>query len=238
LLISFSLAHATPWAKAGHEVAWEQFELPISAPGEAFPPPLAELPALRLVETTEVAAITGSDFRLILDKGKGRLTSFQYKGRELLLDGPRLNIWRAPTDNDANTWGDQRMAIRWRKAGLDRLREAVQTVTVSQPEPQVVQITTRSVWAPDSSPVRPLAGKEEGDKPAPDWAAASIAYPPARLDCQLDYTIYGSGDLLIEAHVAPNDDSPPLAPRWPDHDRTGPVQHLHLVWPRAARKLR
>ena len=39
-----------------------------------------------------------------------------------------FNVWRAPTDNDANTWGDQRAAIHWREVGLDRLQEQVDGV--------------------------------------------------------------------------------------------------------------
>lgn len=34
-----------------------------------------------------------------------------------------FNYCRTPTDNDDNTWGDQKMAIRWREVGFDRLLE-------------------------------------------------------------------------------------------------------------------
>lgn len=34
--------------------------------------------------------------------------------------GRAFNFWRS-TDNDDNTWGDQKLAIRWREVGLDRL---------------------------------------------------------------------------------------------------------------------
>ncbi|MCD6291316.1 MAG: hypothetical protein J7M34_12495, partial [Anaerolineae bacterium] len=78
------------------------------------------------------------------------------------LQGPALNIWRAPTDNDANTWGEQRMAIRWREAGLDRLREEAKAVDVEQPEPQLVRVRVRSVSlpAPEEKPSLPARWQE------------------------------------------------------------------------------
>ena len=62
-------------------------------------------------------------FELVFGRQEGRIVSWQYAGEELVSQGPGLNIWRAPTDNDANNWGEQRAAIRWREAGLDRLQE-------------------------------------------------------------------------------------------------------------------
>ena len=45
----------------------------------------------------------------------------------------------------------------------------------------------------------------------PDSAGGeSITYPPARFDCEMVYTVYGSGDLLIETHLAPSEELPPL----------------------------
>jgi beta-galactosidase len=294
LLISFSLARDTPWARAGHEVAWAQFELPISMPGEAFPPQIDQLPALQLAETAVAATITGPDFQVTLDKERGRLASFQYRERELLVEGPSLNIWRAPTDNDANTWGDQKMAIHWREAGLDRLLERVQGVRVTQPDRQIVQITVRSVWEPDptvetqaeqnqqqglaagaarmanyldesqlqalslklrvnygdiagTTKAEKLQGlltyarhheilpmmmgllhtyvsqseqhvpqplldrlKELSEKSAQELATEEAPYPPARFDGEISYTIYGNGEVVIETHVAPDDNLPPL----------------------------
>ena len=32
LELSFRLKHDTPWAKQGHEIAWDQFKLPDAAP--------------------------------------------------------------------------------------------------------------------------------------------------------------------------------------------------------------
>ncbi|MEA3344858.1 MAG: glycoside hydrolase family 2 TIM barrel-domain containing protein [Chloroflexota bacterium] len=147
LTLSFALAQDALWAEAGHEVAWAQFQVPFEVPEE---PALRieGMEGLQLKESEEEVKVCGSDFSLMLSKVEGVVTSFQYAGRELVKEGPRLNIWRAPTDNDANTWGDQRMAVRWRAAGLDRLQHQVQRVEVDQIEPQLVRIHVQCTLAP------------------------------------------------------------------------------------------
>jgi beta-galactosidase len=50
----------------------------------------------------------------------GRLTTFA--GIELV--APRVDVWRAPTDNDNDHWGP-RLATRWRELGLHRVHERV-----------------------------------------------------------------------------------------------------------------
>jgi beta-galactosidase len=109
LMVRAELAEATSWAAAGHEVAWGQVQV--------SPPPPA-LPSRR------TAAPVVSQDRLRLGPGdfdplSGRLCRL---GR-LELDGPRLDIWRAPTDNDRGPPGEGGgLAARWRALGLHRVR--------------------------------------------------------------------------------------------------------------------
>ncbi|MEM7031513.1 MAG: glycoside hydrolase family 2 TIM barrel-domain containing protein [Chloroflexota bacterium] len=147
LEVNLSLAADTPWAAASHEVAWAQFQLPIAS-DEPTPilPDTSTMPALNLQDAHDTITISNDQLTLTLDKTSGMITRYQAQGQELLVTGPRLNLWRAPTDNDANTWGDQRMAIRWREVGLDTLAEVVETVEVVEQTDQTVQIRVRSVW--------------------------------------------------------------------------------------------
>ncbi len=144
LTLSFSLAENTPWAAQGHEVAWEQFKVPLVTP--EVPVTLVEgLPALKLTETPDQAQVDGQTFRLVFDRQSGTIASFCYQETELIQRGPKINFWRAPTENDLNTWGDERAAIQWRAIGLDQLEESISYVSVIQPKPQVVQITVNSI---------------------------------------------------------------------------------------------
>jgi beta-galactosidase/beta-glucuronidase len=143
LTVRFSLAAATPWAPAGHEVAWSQFLLPVPA-AEMAPKPVTGMAPLTVRAQQDAVRIAAGDFALVFDTEHGRIASFHAGGKELLAAGPALNLWRAPTDNDANTWGDQRAAIRWREFGLDQMAEHVDGVDVEQLSPQVVRIRVRT----------------------------------------------------------------------------------------------
>ena len=146
LTVSFALAEDTPWAEKGHEVAWEQFKVPWDIP-EAPVEPDEELPTLELTETSAQIQVAGQDFQLVFDKQAGTIAAWRYGETELVQRGPKINFWHAPTENDLNTWGDERAAIHWREIGLDQLEECVSHVSASQPKPQVVQVAVKSVVA-------------------------------------------------------------------------------------------
>ena len=180
LELRFTLKEKTLWAEAGHVVAWEQFPLPFEgAPVQATP--TNEMPAIDLKRSESETILHGSDFVLAFSHEAGTITSLRYEGQELVEGGPRLNIWRAPTENDAGH-GEQHAEARWREAGLDRLSHQVRGITVEQPRPQIARIVVRSfVCAPDRD---------------------------AGFDCTYTYTIYGSGDIIIETHVIPGEGLP------------------------------
>ncbi len=127
LLVSFSLRNTTSWAAAGHEVAWEQFDLPMSTPAQ--PASFVGLPALQVSEDGGSITIKGASFEYRVDKATGTLSSLRYQGRELLKQGPSLNVWRAPTWNDSERdWGGKPVVDQWREYGLDRVKTRVKSV--------------------------------------------------------------------------------------------------------------
>ena len=69
-----------------------------------------------MLETQEV--------RAVIDRKTGLLAELSRDGRRALLDGPRLQLWRAPTDNDGLRLLPEResgVLWRWLELGLDRL---------------------------------------------------------------------------------------------------------------------
>ncbi|MEM2960861.1 MAG: DUF4981 domain-containing protein, partial [Candidatus Bathyarchaeia archaeon] len=122
LILRFRLAEPTLWAEKGYEIGWEQFKLPFEVP----PGPLVRtegMSPLDLQETMSEVIIIGKNFEVIFNKNAGLISSFKSNGCELIREGPRLNAWRAPTDNDV-----PRLAVEWRKAELDRLIHEVKYV--------------------------------------------------------------------------------------------------------------
>ena len=121
----FFLREETDWAPAGHEVAWQQLELPRKAAGRA---------------RSGVAVRPGADgvldagrVRAIVDLDAGVLRSLALDGRDLLVAGPRLQLWRAPTDNDGLPQVPSRLSgvlPRWLELGLDRLEPELTSASV------------------------------------------------------------------------------------------------------------
>ncbi len=160
LTLSFTLAESTPWAEAGHEIAWAQFAVPFPTPA-VKPVDVTALPHLALIESDAQAVVAGQDFELVFDKQAGTIAALRFRGHDLLKAGPKSNFWHAPTENDLNTWGEERAAQRWREIGLDRLEEHVTGVTVKQLTPQVIEITVKSVCAPDAHFAAPTTSGPE-----------------------------------------------------------------------------
>ncbi|MDF2706931.1 MAG: beta-galactosidase [Nonomuraea muscovyensis] len=109
LTVRAALADGEPWAEAGHEVAWGQVRLSPAAPV----PPAAPVSPARDAAGVEVG---GGRF----DAATGRLV--RLFGVDV--EGPRLEVWRAPVDNDR--YGG--LAATWRALGLHRLTHRVDAV--------------------------------------------------------------------------------------------------------------
>ncbi len=176
LNLSFTRRHDAPWAEAGHQVAWEQFRMPWEAPAEQLSSDT--ISALELQEDANQIVVTGQDWVLTFDRALGEISSWQAHGRELLDHGPRLNLWRAPTDNDMARGRMESMAVMWRAMGLDRLTRLIREVSAEQAADQIVQVVVRFFTSPPET-------------------TFGIA-------CRQVYTIYGSGDVVIDTSLDPN----------------------------------
>ncbi|MFF9808359.1 glycoside hydrolase family 2 TIM barrel-domain containing protein [Streptomyces coeruleorubidus] len=132
LTVQAELARPAPWAPEGYVVAWGQVPLSPSS-GET----------VRAVLDSGLLAPDTSGTRIVLgparfDRSTGSLLGLG----DHAFHGPRLSLWRAPTDNDL-AWS-QRDAEYWKARGLDRLRH--RTVSVD-PDEQGLTVVVRSAAA-------------------------------------------------------------------------------------------
>jgi beta-galactosidase len=123
------LCSETPWAPAGHQISAAQTRLsaPVTAQATAIraPRPVSSVFRNMAVGTLNLGPATFENGRLVSLAGSP-------------VAGPRLELWRAPTDNDyGDGWGSYddadpwlnngfgtptaSSAVRWKNAGLDRL---------------------------------------------------------------------------------------------------------------------
>ncbi|HEX7626711.1 MAG TPA: glycoside hydrolase family 2 TIM barrel-domain containing protein [Gaiellaceae bacterium] len=121
----FFLREETDWAPAGHEIAWQQLELPRKAAGRVRSGAAVRPGADGVLDAGRV--------RAIVDLDAGVLRSLALDGRDLLVAGPRLQLWRAPTDNDGLPQVPSRLSgvlPRWLELGLDRLEPELTSASV------------------------------------------------------------------------------------------------------------
>ena len=135
------------WAGPGQEVAWEQFPLPWTGSAPR-PRPVAEPDALKLSQAAEHLRLEGARWTAEFDRATGQLTGYAWDGQRLLQSGPRLNLWRAPTDNDGFKWNPDepgKLLTLWRQAGLDRLRHSLAALDVHPTSPHTVTVAVATV---------------------------------------------------------------------------------------------
>jgi beta-galactosidase len=123
------------YAAAGHVVACEQFKLPYAVPAAPLLG-LDRLPALSLAEEGDTITVAGSGFKAVFGRSAGTLVSLTYDGIEVLSDGrgPRLNLYRAPADND--NW----LRRDVERAGLNHLSYSTKDVAVDRLTPAIVRV--------------------------------------------------------------------------------------------------
>ena len=138
LNLSLRQRNARSLVPARHEIAFEQFRLPFFRPlAAADPRTLGRLSVLRRGDTVTV---TGERFAVRFDRASGRLTSYQYRGHEMIQQGPVPNFWRAPVDNDFGASLQKKLRV-W----LDPAEHAqLQKVDVSGPAGGKVTVTVQS----------------------------------------------------------------------------------------------
>ena len=120
LKVSIVLKSDALWAKAGHEVTWEQFCL---QQGELLSADLINKGALQVKEDDKSLSVSGRDFSVQWEKKTvGSITSLMYNGKEILTQNhfpvqPVTQAFRAPTDND-KSFGNW-LAKDWQLHGMD-----------------------------------------------------------------------------------------------------------------------
>ena len=170
LTVDVSLASGTMWAGRGHTVSTGEFELQVGD-GPSLPA-AGESSPLTYERTDNGVFVSNAQFELVFDETYGVVDSLTYRGQRLLKSGPKVGLWRAPTDNDrglplprtfltdtakryeaGETIGPRDMrsigfAQLWRENGLDDLRFRTDDVTVDADGDERVTITVVERLAP------------------------------------------------------------------------------------------
>ena len=185
LNLSLKLKENTPWASAGHEVAFQQLYVKTpTSPKTAVTWPATSTVKVGLVRGGGIQ-LTSPQFKIIFDRKSTGISSFIYKNRELIAKTLQPNFWRVPTDNDEGG-GKAGFAARWRAAGIDSLRRMGGDIRIEQVSPSVARIHTQTTW---------------------------VGRGGVNLVTKTTYTVYGSGDVDVKNTVTVNGNNVPPLPK-------------------------
>ena len=101
LNLRFYAATATAWCKSGHEVGWDQISIPAKTGKVRGPRRQGTLcQPLTLDESNGIFTVENDAFQLVASRATGLIEALRWQEQDFLISGPRLQIWRGPTDND------------------------------------------------------------------------------------------------------------------------------------------
>ncbi|CAM8878831.1 unnamed protein product [Rhodiola kirilowii] len=119
-------------------------------------------------------------WELTLSTLTGAIESWQVAGVPVMVKGILPCFWRAPTDNDKGG-GENSYLSKWKAAHLDTLTFVTESCSIDSVADNLVKIKV-----------------------------AYLGVPNALIKVTMTYTIYGSGDVIVDCNVTPNSDLPPL----------------------------
>ncbi len=166
---------------AGLKVSQEQIKLPIEnkRKSQLF---LANYDNLLVDSDTNQIIISNNDFHVVFDKKSGLISDWYYKNEKLINEGPKLNFWRPPTDNDER---DKNGNKEWEKYGLDNIRYEILDVILDKKSDNIAYIIFNFII------------KNSKDEKI--------------FDVFQTYTVFSSGDIVINSKIKPIENIKTLA---------------------------
>nr|WP_250741423.1 glycoside hydrolase family 2 TIM barrel-domain containing protein [Bacteroides fragilis] len=103
-----------PLIPVGHEIAYEQFRLPVEPSERTF---ATGGPTLKVSAEGNELSASSSKVSFVFDKKTGLVSSYKVGGTEYFKDGFGLqpNFWRAPNDNDYGNGNPKRLQV-WKQS--------------------------------------------------------------------------------------------------------------------------
>ena len=145
LNVRFRTKAGSSWAPDNFIVASEQLLLATAAPKKQI-----EVLSPVVEESGTTIAVAAAGWELEFDVETGFLQSLRAGGVDWLAAGPRLQLWRAATDNDGiKLWSGQgtKPLGRWREAGLDKMQLRCKKLSVVRNGRGRKPVAIRSVHA-------------------------------------------------------------------------------------------
>lgn len=209
VLISSTIKNDEVWAKAGHEVAWDQLEL--SQWNVAAPEPKLTSANLNVSEDDSQIKVSGTGFCYVINKATGNLEQIEVGGKQVLKEALTFNIWRAPIAGEFDGWGAFRVsgnnaegygstiATLFYSKGLDNAKINSSDIKIVN-NPHETKVTVRQLAQVGPTTFAALDPYIQGLV----MAGFSIDYT---------YSFFDDGTVKIHNHISPQGKLPEMLPR-------------------------
>lgn len=209
VMITATLKNAEVWAKAGHEVAWDQLEL------KSWYVPVAKKPVLssnlKTSENDNQISISGEGFAYVISKKTGNLEKMTVGGKDVMTNPLTFNLWRAPLANESDSWTSYRVsgshaegyggqvATMFYTNGLDKIKVEPAFVRLEQGKSETI-VRVRQIVL--------VGAARTGNLDAYIFGVQKKGFT-------VDYTyrFADDGTMEITNHVSPQNNLPAFLPR-------------------------
>jgi len=147
----------------------------------ATPLKIESMPDVKLDQKSGII-VSGNNFKVVFDQKSGSLKSYTFNDKELFSQPVEPGFFRVPTDNDEGG-GSRGFAKRWRAAGLDSMTIKPLEVKATQENAKEVKVAVK----------------------------CDLSFKKGTIGYQVVYTIYGSGDIVVNNSFTVPESLPPLA---------------------------
>lgn len=211
LTVAFTLKEDHIWAKAGHEVAFEQF---ILHKGRMKKVSIVQSP-IKLNEVDDELIISGKNFEYRMNKTDGSFSNLTYNNNTYIQAGPLFNIWRAPTSNDIDPWGAMAYSEAKKTPGLGRsIDNQLRTLGMRNFDVQIDHIQTEQI----NNKVVVSISKQN-----------SSTNMRGAFTCNEQYTFQPNGQIDFEVIVTPQGEMPDMLPKL-GYQLAIPKTHKNIEW--------
>ncbi|MCR8667876.1 DUF4981 domain-containing protein [Aestuariibaculum sp. M13] len=214
LNISSVLRKDEIWAVKGHEVSWDQFEL---KHWNVLKIKSYETDASISLKNQEGDyVIHGDNFTYLLDKTTGELKSMVVNGKELLVAPIKLNVWRAPVNNQNDRWaGYSFIAPSWKPEYGRTMATDLYSNGIDQLDFIPLEVRANEADGVVSIYVREVALTRQDSKASSlDFLIeGGAAGQLGGFESIYEYSFYGDGLVEVNHQVMPQGKMPQLLPR-------------------------
>lgn len=200
--VQFLLKKDMPWAKAGYVQMEEQLLLKEAGDKPSLASLTASMTKPEVVENADFTTVSGKGFCVKFDNHTGTIYSLEYGGKKVIRDGegPELDTWRAPVDND--NWAYR----RWFEKGLHNLKHRVTgytRISTKEHEENVIKLMYTVVSQAPNPAV--LEGGVSGRYKVKELSEIPFGEDDFKFTSNQIWTVYPDGSIGLQSGVTSND---------------------------------